>query len=234
MAFMSELLRVVRHGCSNVYCFVQAHGCDVSRFTVFEASCDEAEDVQVPEGLTFRAGSPADLEALNQRGYDMDTAAKCFCRDRLLAGDSLILGEENGEVIFYACVMYSNMDLDMGKIVPLASDLAYSYKVYTAPSARGRRICSTYYALLKRILRNRGYRRVVCRVAPSNPASMRAHLRANFHAVGDLFNVTVARIPHYWASQALVEWFARNCAAQCLNGHWFRTLTEQNCHRYEV
>ena len=110
-------------------------------------------------------------------------------------------------MVFYAWQMYGQMDLDQGVCLPLPSDIAYSYKVFTVPSARRLSICSAYYDYIKALLERQGYRRLICRVDPTNEPSLRAHLRAGFRHQGSLWKFVVPAATMYYADRPLRAWF---------------------------
>ncbi len=161
----------------------------IRRKLIFEsATGGSGEPVATPPVL-FRNGDASDLSALTAREYGYDTAARAFGFERLRAGDRLVLGESAGRVVFYAWVMFGQMDLGRGQYAPIPPGCAYTYKLYTVPAARGRGICPAYYAYLKRELRALGYSRVIAWVEAGNRSSIRAHVRSGFHRAGCIWHI---------------------------------------------
>src|SRR5581483_8169396 len=91
-------------------------------------------------------------------------------------------------VVFYAWVMFGQLDLSCRNYQPLPGDVAYTYKLYTVPAFRGKRICPAYYSFLKRELRAIGFRRVMAWVEAGNRASIHAHLRAGLAVSGTIWH----------------------------------------------
>jgi L-amino acid N-acyltransferase YncA len=128
-------------------------------------------------------------------GYSAE--AREFGRERLRAGDRFVLCEAEGRVVFYAWVMFGQLDLSCRNYVPLTRDRAYTYKLYTVPSFRGRRICPAYYTFLKGQLREMGFRTVMAWVETGNKASIHAHQRSGLRAVGTIWHWRLLGRPHF-------------------------------------
>jgi ribosomal protein S18 acetylase RimI-like enzyme len=159
------------------------------RKMIFESATADVLSSTAAVPVTFRYGDAADLQTLAAPEYRYDAAALRFGLERLRAGDRLVLGENAGRVVFYAWVMFGQMDMGLGEYAPLSSDRAYTYKLFTVADARGQGICPAYYVFLKRELRALGYRRVLAWVEHANYASIRAHTRAGFEIVGCIWHV---------------------------------------------
>jgi RimJ/RimL family protein N-acetyltransferase len=74
------------------------------------------------------------------------------------------------------------------------------------PSARGLRICGAYYDYIKDFLGKKGYRRLICRIAPDNAASIHAHARAGFERCGLLWKLVTPRHAFYYADASALVW----------------------------
>jgi hypothetical protein len=159
------------------------------RKLVFESATAEAHPAAAIVPVAFRFGSSADLAALASPEYSYDTAARAFGLERLSAGDRLVICESAGRIVFYAWVMFGQMDMGIRDFAPLPPDCAYTYKLFTIPDFRGRRICPTYYTFIRRELRGLGYRRLFAWVEAGNRSSIRAHTRAGFRIAGCIWHV---------------------------------------------
>ena len=159
------------------------------RKLIFESPTDDAHADAAAIPATFRYGNASDLRALDAPAYSYDAAAREFGLERLRAGDRLVLCESGGRVVFYAWVMFGQMDMGLREYAPLSPDRAYTYKLFTVPDCRGRRICPAYYTFIKRELRPLGYRSLVAWVEAGNRSSIRAHLRAGFHPAGRIWHI---------------------------------------------
>lgn len=195
----------IRHNCGAAYRAVRDHGFSITRTTLFERqSADSAVRSLAP--VAFRFGSADDVMALTKEIHNYGAAAKRFGLERLAAGDSLVIGEWEGGVVFYGWVMYGQMDLDQNVPVPLPPDIAYSYKLYTVHRARGLRICAGFYHFVAPALDQWGYHRLICRIAPGNLASIRGHIRVGFQPRGTLWKLVAARHALYFADRQMRSW----------------------------
>ena len=102
----------------------------------------------------FRWGSPDDLESLDLDNHAYAEPARASGRQRFAAGDRFTLGILDGKVVFYAWLMYGQMDLDFERLTPATPDEAYSYKVFTSPKYRGLGICPAYYSHVAGLLKS--------------------------------------------------------------------------------
>lgn len=158
----------------------------VRRKLLFE--CPTSDARLVPAPVTFRYGDAVDLHSLAAPEYQYDEAARAFGGERRAAGDRFVVGESGGRIVFYAWVMYGQMDMGLRDYALLRPDQAYTYKLYTVADCRGQRICPAYYEWLRRELRGAGYRSVFAWVEAGNRASIRAHERAGFHQAGTIWH----------------------------------------------
>ena len=141
--------------------------------------------------VEFRLGDAKDLASLDPVEYGYDEDALAFGRERLAAGDRLILGVANDHVVFCGWVMFHQLDLGIRNYAFLPDDAAYTYKLFTVPSFRGNGICRAYYVYLKTWLAGLGYRRVVCWVGNRNLASLRTHYKSGFSSAGTIWQLVL-------------------------------------------
>jgi hypothetical protein len=158
----------------------------VRRKVLLECSTDGAENGR--GRVQFRYGNGDDLLVLGAPEYEYDAGAREFGMERLAAGDRLVVGETGGRIVFYAWVMYGQMDMGLRDYRALPAGSAYTYKLFTVADCRGQRICPAYYEWLKRELREQGYGRVLAWVVAGNQASIRAHERAGFRQAGTIWH----------------------------------------------
>lgn len=200
------VLAAARHGCGQAYTAVRDRGFSVTRTTVFERELAGDSSVSLAGPATFRFGTADDLMSLTQKTHDYGPAEKRFGLERLEQGDSLVLGEWDGALVFYGWLMYGQMDLDQNVPLPTVPDAAYSYKLFTVPQARGLRICAGYYSFVESWLEQRGYGRLICRISPGNDPSIRGHLRVGFRPCGTLWKLVALRQAYYFADESMRSW----------------------------
>lgn len=217
----TSVLRRLRRRCGDVKDFLAAKVCSVTRSRLYELSCwqDGSKEHAPVAPVLFRFGAASDLAGLDEAHHEYGSAEKEFGLWRLREGDSLVLGEVDGEVVFYSWLMYGQMDIDFKVFVPLGPQYAYSYKVFTTPAARGYGICAAYYAWITGNLNQQGYRRVVSRIGAGNVASVRAHRRAGFQPVGELWKAVLPGHTFFVADQRLLDWLGHIAPRQCFSSH---------------
>lgn len=162
--------------------------CSVRRKVLFVSTLDDRAPADAAVPVTFRFGDASDLESLAAPEYAYSGEARVFGRERLRAGDRLVLCESAGRVVFYAWVMFGQMDLSCRNYVPLPADCVYTYKLYAIPECRGQRICPAYYSWIKRQARALGYGRLLAWVEAGNLASIRTHTRAGMRRAGVIWH----------------------------------------------
>lgn len=217
------MLASLRHRLGKAYTVFQDRALSYSRSIVFECPCGELNAADPPAPVTFRFGSAPDLSAMREDEHDYSPAAKQFGFERLENGDSIVVGEACGAVLFYAWLMYCQFDLDEGVCVPVVPDMAYSYKVFTAQSARGRGICGAYYSFIRPLLARQGYSRLSCRITTRNQASLHAHCRAGLTACGTFCRLLAAENVFYHADAELCPWLrGAGITGRFTEGHWLR------------
>jgi len=81
------------------------------RKLVFESATVEAPPSGATVPVAFRFGAAADLDALASPEYSYDNSARAFGLERMRAGDRLVIGESAGRIVFYAWIMFGQMDM---------------------------------------------------------------------------------------------------------------------------
>jgi hypothetical protein len=170
---------------------IGARICSLRRKLLFESTLEYPRAAAASVPVTFRYGDAHDLEMLAAPVYAYDGTARHFGYERLRAGDRLVLCEAGGRVVFYAWVMFGQMDMSCRNYAPLPPDCAYTYKLFTVPECRGQRICAAYYDWIRRELRAQGYGRLLAWIEAGNHASIRAHGHAGFHKVGCIWHFRI-------------------------------------------
>jgi hypothetical protein len=203
------------------------HVCGITRSLFFECPCNDEPLVAPPDGVKFHLGGADDLKSFSVADHEYGLAEKQFSFERLARGDSLLIGERDGEVIFYAWLMHGLMDMDMGVLVPVSTLAAYSYKVFTVQRARGLRICHAYYSFIRRWLYTQGYERLVCRITTGNTPSIHAHARAGFRPKGQLWRISLAGHHYYWVDHTMRDWLPSLCAPEYFNSQGFLVKHEK-------
>jgi L-amino acid N-acyltransferase YncA len=177
--------------------------CSFRRKVLFEGGLDDPRPNTASIPVTWRFGGEADLAATTAPRLGYSAEARVFGLERLRAGDRFVVCESQGQVVFYAWVMFGQLDLSCRNYVPLARDVAYTYKLYTVPAFRGRRICPAYYSFLKRELRGMGFRGVMAWVEAGNQASIRAHERSGLRRAGTIWHWRLLGRSHFVTPQAI-------------------------------
>jgi GNAT superfamily N-acetyltransferase len=213
-----------RYG-GNALTFARDHVFGASSSIVFEAPCDPATGACLSPPIRFRFGSARDVASFTKESHDYDPAAQRFGLERLERGDSLIVGESGREVVFYAWFMLGQIDADLNLYLPMASEAAYSYRVFTVRHARGQGICGAYYEYLKQLLREKNCRRLVCRIRPGNTASIRAHARAAFREQGRLWRLAIPGRAFIYADRALRMWLPTMISDEYFSARGFLRIT---------
>jgi hypothetical protein len=167
------------------------------RKVLFEGGLDDPAPVRPDVPVSWRYGGVDDLLALRAPEFGYSEDAREFGLERLRSGDRFVLGETDGRVAFYAWVMFGQLDLSCRNYVALAPDRAYTYKLYTVPAFRGRRICPAYYSFLKGELRSMGFRTVMAWVEAGNRASIHAHLRSGLRPAGTIWHFRLLGRPYF-------------------------------------
>jgi len=171
--------------------------CSFRRKVLFESGLDDLQPNQATVPVEWRFGREADLTALTAPEFGYSTEAREFGRERLRAGDRFVVCEADQRVVFYAWVMFGQLDLSCRNYLQLAPDRAYTYKLYTVPSFRGRCICPAYYSFLKGWLKEMGFRSVMAWVEAGNKASIHAHERSGLRPAGTIWHWQFLGRPYF-------------------------------------
>lgn len=162
--------------------YLQAHFFGVWTRVIFAARLP-VPLVEPAGNIMFRFGSAADLDRIPER-MDYSDKAREFGRMRLREGDRLALAESDGRIVFYACLMTGPLDLSGGRLIPTSP----------APAC---------YAWASRMLMQQGYTEILCHIMKGNAASIAAHKRAGFTALGSFRQVRLGRRMMFFVPQAL-------------------------------
>jgi len=158
----------------------------IRRKLVFAADRDHIVGADGP--ARFELASDAQLDELAALSHETSAELRAM-RERLARGDWCIAGRVDGALALYGWSMFGEMEIGE-HLAPLRDELVYSYKLFTAPPFRGRRIASSYYSFLASELGKRPpVRRVVATVVATNAASIALHRRCGFAAIGSIVEI---------------------------------------------
>jgi RimJ/RimL family protein N-acetyltransferase len=193
--------------------FVLQHVFSLSQSIFFEVEC--GQEIRLPDApeITFRFGTRDDVAAFDLEHHGYGPAEREFGFERLGHGDSLIVGECDGEVVFYTWLSDGQIDLDQRVYVETVPGIAYSYKVFTVEAARGRHICAAYYGFIRRALLESGCSRIACRIVSGNRASILAHTRAGFRPIGYVWKLVFMGCTFFAANSQMRAWLKRFSAS---------------------
>jgi hypothetical protein len=163
-----------------------------------------------PDRATFRVGTYADLLELG-REHDYDADAVALLGPRFNQGDRLVLGERDGRVLFSGWISVGRMELPQA-LVGVAGDLAYAYKLFATPAARGGGLMRGFYGYVARELvpTSDG---VLASVLSANEGSIGAHERVGFTRVGRFWDLRVGAFALAVTDRAVAERIGRRAAA---------------------
>jgi len=146
--------------------------------------------------VSYRRGDAADLAGLGAEN-DYDDAARRYGRERLDAGDALLVGEGGGRVVFTCWICFGQVELDCRRFLAGDPRLAFVYKVFVAPDARGKRIYPGAYAAMAALLAQRGTGRVMTAANAANAAANAAALRCGYRVAGRYRCLELCGLPVY-------------------------------------
>lgn len=172
----------------------------------FVLAADVSNLAEAPSRAVFtRIGEVEIDEALDLSEETEDE--RCLMQHRLNCGHWCVAGRIDGELAFYAWVMFGEMEIG-ARVVSVPDAYAYSYKVFTARRFRRQGLASAYFAFLKhelskneRVLtsvssnpyevsrRPATRRHLLTTVASDNVASRGLHERCGFSSFGTVWTV---------------------------------------------
>ena len=181
--------------------------CFVRRKLVFEAGLNDIHNVAPRIVVRFRFGDEGDLMRLCGNTYDYDKAAINLGRERLRAGDRLVLAErvnaQGNEIVFSGWLMSGQLDMGVRRYLPLCPDALYSYRLFTAPAHRGQKLSAAYFAFVRNQLEVAGQHRLITWVEARNHVSRRIHRGAGFRPIGCIWHIHFLFHSYFYAPRAL-------------------------------
>lgn len=171
------------------------------RKVVFEADLDRIRALPLKAPVRYRFGHVEDLPKLAVDST-FDNSARLFALERLEAGDLLVLGEIDREVVYYGWLMLCKLDLGVRRYLRLPDRTAYSYRLFTAETQRRRGLCAAYYSYAARELRAKGFNRAVSWVEARNGASIRIHQASGFREIGSIWHFRILFRSYFFVSPA--------------------------------
>jgi RimJ/RimL family protein N-acetyltransferase len=152
-----------------------------------------ADRAAPPAGpFCFELGGRRNVEEVGRLSGETRSELR-YMYDRLERGDRFFIGRYGNEIAFNAWLMFGEMELGSG-VTPTAPDVAYSYKVFSAPAFRRFGLARGYYAFVRPFLSRLGYRRLICHVRHDNLASLRLHQSVGFRNVGVIWDAHLGPI----------------------------------------
>ncbi|MEO8592830.1 MAG: hypothetical protein ABI759_05885 [Candidatus Solibacter sp.] len=172
----------------------------VRRKIVFSVDLTQVRGLAAKIPVEYSFGNADDLPRL-RIDPTFDQAALAFARERLEAGDRLVLAELGDELVYYSWLMLGRMDLGMRRHYSLGRDTVYSYRVFTAEAQRRRGLFGGYYAYVAETLLPMGYVRAVTWVEVRNRASIHAHDALGLSRIGSIWQFRLLfRVFHFVSS----------------------------------
>ena len=149
---------------------------------VFQIDVGSLPTIDPRVALRYRFGDRQDLRALaGHPDYGHDSLP--YLEGRLTAGDRLVMGEQEGELVLTAWVMTGHMELG-DLVIALPSDYAYNYKIYTVEKFRRQGATLGLWKFLRQTLPDHGIQHLMSTVIVDNTQSLHAHARAGFCPIG--------------------------------------------------
>jgi len=142
-----------------------------------ELFCVRTVDIVVTPPLVtvkYQFGDQTDLGRLNRERHDYDDEATEYATERLEAGDRLVLGECEGDVVIYCWLCFGELELEYQRFMPLGQNAACVYKVFVVDDFRGRRLYPGAYGFMQPYLQKRGDETVLTQSWTGNTASQAA------------------------------------------------------------
>jgi len=162
--------------------------------------------------LTYQARIPLDIELLPS---DVEEVEDCLAHippehrfdvaRRIQHGDRCCVARHAGQIVyvtwiaFGACYSYA-----LDREYKLTQEDAYLYSAYTLPEFRGNGIHPAAHCHIARLLKDWGYRWLLCFIEPENTAAMRLPDKLGYEKIGVIGFVEVFGFRRY---------FHRDCRA---------------------
>ncbi len=161
--------------------------------TVFAIDLDDISfsDIRPAQNVDFRIGSYSEILQLQYYSLNYDSSDLAFARQRLLQGDTVIIGSIDHKPVCYGWLMQNQMDLQYKNYRPLPQDVVYSYKIYVDPARRRQGLFQAYYHYMLKHLRRKGEKYLITWIDNDNSASISAHKKFGFKPIGVIHSKSV-------------------------------------------
>ncbi len=172
----------------------------------FVLAADVTKLADAPSRAVFSRIGEVDTDAALDLSQETEDE-RCLMQHRLTCGHWCVAGRIDGELAFYAWVMFGEMEIGT-RVVSIPDAYVYSYKVFTARRFRRQGLASAYFAFLKRELsknervltsacsnpydlsrRPATRQHLLTTVAADNVASRGLHERCGFSGFGTVWTV---------------------------------------------
>lgn len=181
MGFRSEAVVRLTRQCRDV---LRRHVCAVDLHNIYQMPIEDCMLVSPAVSIYYRLGTYDDIERWDYQAYDYDEESKEYARERLQAGDVVVIGESNGLVVFYCWVCFGEIELGWGAFIAAPAQTAFVYKVFVVAGMRGLRVYPGVYGYLAQYLKGRGVSRVMTQAHNANMASNKSIVRCGYHYAG--------------------------------------------------
>lgn len=204
------LLRVCRYVCANLFVY--------QKYIVFERDlCQPIEEAPAKIPIVIRplSTNEDDIDRLvefwpNDYAYakyaytnGVFADMKRMITTRLSMGEECMIAEYKGKIIHMIWVGFQNTHL-FNQVVTkrgLSLDEAYTYNSFNVPEYRGNRVMEAVHVEIFRLLKRKGFKRVVTYVESHNLASMKADSRL-FRKTNTLYYIGIFGLGKYVLGRA--------------------------------
>ena len=123
-------------------------------------------------------------------------------RARLRKGDKAVIGQVDGQPVFYGWLMFNEIEVTYGVFMPLRAHTAFGYNLYTKASHRRLGVMSGFYHFARTYLHKRRFHTLYVGITGQNKPSIKAHEKNGFRKEGYFYTLkmsgtcfTLARFP---------------------------------------
>jgi GNAT superfamily N-acetyltransferase len=179
-----------------------AHAFRLRRKVFLSIKVEDLRDCTPKVPVVYRLGGVEDLTRFSDCFYGTYEDSNQYSLERLKAGDWLVLGELNGEVVFAGWVMFGKIDMGVRDLFDVDSDCVAAYRLFTRPDLRGNKLGPAYFAFLRSKLYARGIRRMVAWRELRNAESRK--LKIGFTHIGIVWHLRILRRSFFWMPASVV------------------------------
>ena len=170
------------------HCF-RRHVFAVNIRYIFAADLGEMPSRNRRQAIVFRFGTAQDIEKLSAERHLYTHQAIEYSRERLQAGDKLVIGCENDDIVFTGWLTFGKLELGNRVFLDISADRVCCYRLHTVADARGRGICPAFYAFLRESMDQVRVTQLLAVVHTANLASRRTHEKSGFRPLGKNYQI---------------------------------------------